>query len=170
VIIEAKANHLDKITLIYNSKLKLMKNAIVLLSFLLLTAYCANPEAEVAKSAVQDKGGAPLPSDSASMAFREYNMYKQRVDSVLSLGNDPRDANRLALGFKLPKKEVAAMAARIQATGYDSVYAMLAIRYDKQNKPYMTVVFQEFTGTATSPGWTFYDYSRPCPPNCPSKD
>lgn len=145
-----------------------MKNAIVLLACVLIFAKCSQPESKVSQVSVEVAKSTPISTDSATMAIKAYGVYKNRVDSVLTVGQDAGDAGILPQGFKLPKGEVAAMAARIASSSYDSVYAMLAIRYDKNNQPYMTVIFQEYTGTATTPSWTFYDYSRPCPPNCPT--
>lgn len=146
-----------------------MKNAIVLLACVLIFAECSKPETQVSQVTSKGAESAPISTDSAIMAIMDYDRYKTRVDSVLTLGRDAGDAGILAQGFKLPKGEVAAMAARIKSSSYDSVYAMLAIRYDKNNQPYMTVIFQEYTGTAKAPAWTYYDYSRPCPPNCPTE-
>ncbi|MCC6411086.1 MAG: hypothetical protein IT270_05480 [Saprospiraceae bacterium] len=145
-----------------------MKNAIVLLVCVLIFAQCSQPETQDSQVTSKEAVSAPISTDSATMAIMDYDRYKTRVDSVLTVGRDAADAGVLAQGFKLPKGEVAAMAARIARSSYDSVYAMLAIRYDKNNQPYMTVIFQEYTGSATAPSWTFYDYSRPCPPNCPT--
>lgn len=147
-----------------------MKNAIVLLACLLILASCAPNEKKAEKVeafASAEISSDTLQRDSATLAYHAFDEYRRRVDSILIVSKDAADAELLPKGFHLPNDEIKKMAARLSAEGgTDSVFAMLAIRYDSKDKPYMTLIFQEKTTKTNS--WTYYDYSRPCPPNCPT--
>lgn len=148
-----------------------MKNAIVLLTCVLVIAACSQPmeQAKVGDTTTPAADTSNrIPLDSATAARQLYSSFIARVDTYIVHSRVTYDTTFVKQGFHLPVDEIHKMSERLKKEGgTPSVYAMLGIRYDSiSRRQQLSLIFQERTSTVDE--WTYYDYSRPCPPNCPT--
>lgn len=74
-------------------------------------------------------------------------------------------------GFRVPVKDIAELFAALQAKKIEHIWAMMAIMDNpEETKDSTHLIFQAEERTMSKSGtatYQYYDYSAPCPKNCP---
>lgn len=142
-----------------------MKNLLYLPLGVLLAAafYACGPSSDHPAPA---PGKAPdeMNPREAKAAIAEWDSLRKVVVNYLDSTGNPEDTIYIAKGFNIPFDDIQDI---MNNTGDKSqLFAMLAIERDSAGNPYLSLIFQA-PDTSKSQTVRYYDFTKPCPNNCP---
>jgi hypothetical protein len=116
-------------------------------------------EVKVAKTAVQDL---EISADTANVNKARWNALRATYLQMLTAAR--MDTSFITQGFSIRREELQEILDSVGPA--PEVWAMLGVGYDAQGKPYPRLIFQA-EGSKTNGTYKYFDFSRPCPTNCP---
>ncbi len=116
-----------------------------------------------------DNGPAPfIEPIAANAAMQRWQVLRSMLVNTFKGIDAPQDTAFIAKGFHVPLDDLRKVLNNI---GEDSqLFAMLAIQYDSTQTPpapYISLIFQA-PDTTRAKTIRFYDFTRPCPSDCPN--
>ena len=103
--------------------------------------------------------------EKATAAMSRWNALRQIfVNALNGTLNAPQDVKYVARGFQVPYSDLKGILENVGDT--TKIFAMLAIQDSAgiSGKPQITLIFQAPDKTKTL---RYYDFTQPCPTNCP---
>ena len=102
--------------------------------------------------------------EQATRAFYRWDTTRPHILDILKTSHSPQDAHFISRGFHVPLNDLQRI---LDSIGDPSkLYAMLAIQDSAgiPGHPQITLIFQAPDKTKTL---RYYDFTQPCPYNCP---
>ncbi len=143
--------------------------------FLAFTAFlfagifaCTQPSSNSTAQVADKSGDVPLQPfmdpEKATTAMSRWNALRQIFVNALNGMDAPQDVRYVARGFQVPYSDLKGILDNVGDT--TKIFAMLAIQDSAgiAGKPMITLIFQAPDKTKTL---RYYDFTQPCPYNCP---
>ncbi len=144
-----------------------MKN-LLFLSFAAFLFACTQPGSTPAAQVAAKSSDVPvqpfMDPEKATAAMSRWNALRQIFVNALNGMNAPQDVRYVARGFQVPYSDLKGILDNVGDT--TKIFAMLAIQDSAgiAGKPMITLIFQAPDKTKTL---RYYDFTQPCPYNCP---
>ena len=102
--------------------------------------------------------------EKATAAMSRWNALRQVFVNALNGMNAPQDVRYVARGFQVPYSDLKGILENVGDT--TKIFAMLAIQDSAgiPGKPMITLIFQAPDANRTL---RYYDFTQPCPTDCP---
>ena len=119
------------------------------------------------ESKPQVSAGAPLlqmDPVKAQKAIEKWDSTRTQVIIALDSMGRAGDSMYVVKGFHVPFKDIRSLMDNVGDD--EQVFAMLAVETDKLGKPQFSLIFQA-PDTTKERTIRYYDFTKPCPTNCP---